>query len=94
MLCPVTIGHHIVNYRLLATYTIYIQPPQIQAITNLGPSAPRLDWALPISLTITTLLILVLAIGLVTVSPQDWSPILHLFVGTPTQTRDHSLPAA
>ena len=56
-------------------------PPQIQAITNLGPSAPRPDWALPISLTITTLLILVLAIGLVTVSPQDWSPILHLFVG-------------
>ena len=55
--------------------------PQIQATTNLGPSAPRLDWALPISLTITTLLILVLAIGLVTVSPQDWSPILHLFVG-------------
>lgn len=28
MLCPVTIGHHIVNYRLLATYTIYIQSMQ------------------------------------------------------------------
>ena len=56
-------------------------PPHIQATTNLGPSAPRPDWALPISLTITILLILVLAIGLVTVSPQDWSPILHLFVG-------------
>ena len=55
-------------------------PPHIQATTNLGPSAPRLDWALPISLTITTLLILVLAIGLVTVSPQDWPPILCLFV--------------
>ena len=56
-------------------------PPQIQATTNLGPSAPRPDWLLPISLTITALLILVLAIGLVTVSPQDWLPILRLFIG-------------
>ena len=56
-------------------------PPQIQAITNLGPSAPRPDWPVPISLTITALLILVLAIGLVTVSPWDWPPILHLPVG-------------
>ena len=56
-------------------------PPQIQPTTNLGPSAPRPDWPLSISLTITALLILVLAIGLVTVSPQDWSPILYLFVG-------------
>lgn len=24
MLCPVTISHHTVSYRLLATYTIYI----------------------------------------------------------------------
>ena len=55
-------------------------PPQIQTTTNLGPSAPRPDWPLPVSLTITALLILVLAIGLVTVSPQDWSPI-RLFVG-------------
>ena len=46
-------------------------PPQIQTTTNLGPSAPRPDWPLPVSLTITALLILVLAIGLVTVSPQD-----------------------
>ena len=56
-------------------------PPQIQATTNLGPSAPHPDWPLPVSLTITALLILVLAIGLVTVSPQDWPPILHLSVG-------------
>ena len=56
-------------------------PPQIQATTNLGPSAPRPDWPLPVSLTISALLMLVLALGLVTVSPQDWSPILHLFVG-------------
>ena len=56
-------------------------PPQIQVTTNLGPSAPRSDWPLSISLAITALLILVLAIGLVTVSPQDWSPILYLFVG-------------
>ena len=56
-------------------------PPQIQPTTNLGPSAPRSDWPLSISLAITALLILVLAIGLVTVSPQDWSPILYLFVG-------------
>ena len=55
-------------------------PPQIQVTTNLGPSAPRSDWPLSISLAITALLILVLAIGLVTVSPQDWSPILHLFI--------------
>ena len=56
-------------------------PPQIQATTNLGPSTPRPDWPLPVSLTITVLLILVLAIGLVTVSPQDWPPILRLSVG-------------
>ena len=56
-------------------------PPQIQATTNLGPSAPHPDWLLPVSLTITVLLILVLAIGLVTVSPQDWPPLLRLFVG-------------
>ena len=43
-------------------------PPQIQISTNLGPFAPRPDWPLPVSLTITALLILVLAIGLVTVS--------------------------
>ena len=55
-------------------------PPQIQTTTNLGPFAPRPDWPLPVSLTIIGLLILILAIGLVTVSPQDWSPILHLFV--------------
>ena len=55
-------------------------PPQIQTTTNLGPFAPRSDWPLPVSLTITALLILVLAIGLVTVSPQDWLPILHLFI--------------
>ena len=56
-------------------------PPQIQATTNLGPSAPHPNWPLPVSLTITALLILVLARGLVTVSPQDWPPILHLSVG-------------
>jgi len=56
-------------------------PPQIQTTSNLGPSAPHPDWPLPISLTITALLILVLAICLVTVSPQDWSPILRLSVG-------------
>ena len=48
---------------------------------NLGPSAPRPDWPLPVFLTITALLILILAIGLVTVSPQDWPPILRLSVG-------------
>ena len=46
-------------------------PPQIQTTTNLGPSAPHPDWPLPVSLTITALLILILAVGLVTVSPQD-----------------------
>ena len=56
-------------------------PPQIQSTTNLGPSAPRPDWPLPVSLTITALLILILAIGLVTVSPQDWPLILRLSVG-------------
>ena len=56
-------------------------PPQIQATTNLGPSAPRPDWSLPVSLTITGLLISVLPIGLITVSPQDWSLIPHLSVG-------------
>ena len=55
--------------------------PQIQATTNLGPSTPLPDWHLPISLTITVLLTLVLAVGLVTVSPQDWSPLLRLFIG-------------
>ena len=30
-------------------------PPQIQTTTNLGPSAPRPDWPLPVSLTITAL---------------------------------------
>ena len=39
------------------------------------------DWPLPVSLTIITLLILIFAIGLVTVSPQDWPPILRLSVG-------------
>ena len=56
-------------------------PPQIQATTNLEHSAPCTDWPLPISLIITALLILILAIGLVTVSPQDWPPILRLSVG-------------
>ena len=56
-------------------------PPQIQSTTNLEPSTPRPDWPLPVSLTITSLLILILAIGLVTVSPQDWPPILRLSVG-------------
>ena len=55
-------------------------PLQIQPTTNLGPSAASPDWPLPISLTIIALLILVLSIGLVTVSPQDWPPILHLSV--------------
>ena len=55
--------------------------PQIQATTNLGPSTPLPDWHLPISLTITVLLTLVLAIGLVTVSPQDWPLSLRLSVG-------------
>ena len=56
-------------------------PPQIQATTNLEHSAPCTDWPLPISLIITALLILILAIGLVTVSPQDWPPPLCLSVG-------------
>ena len=56
-------------------------PPQIQTTTNLGPFAPHSDWPLPVSLTITALLIVILAIGLVTVSPQDWPPILHLSMG-------------
>ena len=70
--------------KLISLLSLYILmntvPPQIQATTNLGPSAPRPDWPLPVSLMITALLILVLAIGLVTVSPQDWLPILHLFI--------------
>ena len=56
-------------------------PPQIQTTTNLEPFSPHPDWPLPVSLTIIALLILILAIGLVTVSPQDWPPILHLSVG-------------
>ena len=56
-------------------------PSQIQTTTNLGPFAPRPDWPLPVSLTIIGLLILILAIGLVTVSPQDWPPPLCLSVG-------------
>ena len=56
-------------------------PPQIQTTTNLGLFSPRPDWALSVSLTIIALLILMLAIGLVTVSPQDWPPILCLSVG-------------
>ena len=76
-LTPDEIGFFtLILYILMNTF-----PPQIQATTNLGPSAPRPDWPLPVSLTITALLILVLAIGLVTVSPQDWSPSLRLFVG-------------
>ena len=50
-------------------------------LKHLWPSAPHPDWPLSISLTITALLILVLAICLVTVSPQDWSPILRLSIG-------------
>ena len=56
-------------------------PPQIQTTTNLGPFAPHSDLPLPVSLTITALLIVILAIGLVTVSPQDWPPILRLSMG-------------
>ena len=48
---------------------------------QLGAFSPRPDWLLSVSLTITALLILILAIGLVTVSPQDWPPILRLSVG-------------
>ena len=55
-------------------------PPQIQATTNLGPFPLALT-GLSVSLTITALLILILAIGLVTVSPQDWPPILCLSMG-------------
>ena len=55
-------------------------PFQIQASTKLGAFRPSPCLASP-HLTITALLILVLAIGLVTVSPQDWPPILRLFVG-------------
>ena len=56
-------------------------PPQIQTTTNLGLFSPRPDWALSVSLTIIALLTLILIIGLVTVSPQDWPPILPLSVG-------------
>ena len=56
-------------------------PPQIQTTTNLGPVSPHPDWPLPVSLTVTAPLILLLAVGLVTVSPQDWLPILHLSMG-------------
>ena len=48
---------------------------------QLGGFSPRPDWLLPVSLTIIALLILVLALGLGTVSPQDWPPSLHLSVG-------------
>ena len=47
---------------------------------HLGPSTPCSDWPLPVSLTITALLILILATGLVTVSPQR-PPIFCLSVG-------------
>ena len=56
-------------------------PPQIQTTTNLGPFSPCPDWPLPVSLIIIALLILILAIGLVTFSPQDWPPALRLSVG-------------
>ena len=56
-------------------------PPQIQTTTNLGSFPPCPDQPLPVSLTIIALLILTLAIGLVTVFPQDWPPILHLCMG-------------
>ena len=56
-------------------------PPQIQTTTNLGLFSPRPDWALSVSLTIIALLTLILIIGLVTVSPQDWPPVLRLFLG-------------
>ena len=56
-------------------------PPQIQTTTNLGPVSPHPDWPLPVSLTVTAPLILLLAIGLVTVSHQDRPPILRLSVG-------------
>ena len=76
-LTPDEIGFFtLILYILMNTF-----PPQIQATTNLGPSAPRPDWPLPVSFTITALLILVLAIGLITISPQDWSLILRLSVG-------------
>ena len=55
--------------------------PQIQATTNLGPSTPCPDYPLPISRTITVLSILVHAVGLATVFPQDGSPLLRLFIG-------------
>ena len=56
-------------------------PPQIQTTTNLEPFSPRPDWPLPVSLTITALLSLILAVGLVTVSSQDQPPSLRLSVG-------------
>ena len=56
-------------------------PPKIQTATNLGPFAPCPDWPFPVFLTITALLILMLSRGLVTVSPQDWPPILPLSMG-------------
>ena len=46
-----------------------------------GVFRPSPDWPLPVCLTITALLILVLAGGLVTISPQDWSLILCLSIG-------------
>ena len=55
-------------------------PFQIQATTKLGAFSPSPRLASP-RLTITALLILVLAMGLVTVSPQDWPPVLRLFLG-------------
>ena len=55
-------------------------PFQIQATTKLGAFRPSPRLASP-RLTITALLILVLAMGLVTVSPQDWPPPLCLSVG-------------
>ena len=58
---------------------INILPFQIQATTNSRPSTSRLDRPLPVFLAITALL--AFAIGLTTVSPWDWSPILHLLVG-------------
>ena len=69
-----------------------ILPFQIQATTNSRPSTSCLDWPLPISLVITTLLTLALAIGLTTVSPRDWSPILHLFIGATYVTAVNFIP--
>ena len=56
---------------------------------QLGAFCPHPDWPLPVSLTITAPLILILAIGLVTVSPQNCT--LHFRISGAGSPNPYSL---